>query len=307
MVITMRKHKQLFNLLFLGVMLVALTLAVIPSQAATITTYVENFSTGYENNDDPDYDAMYTYSGNWTYGLVNTSNFGGVYMVNCSTTADVHGLSTFAFPTEYTQYKYSVERVRFSLYYPVATGAAGHLKNHSGVQVDVMGASAAQVSIRFYGANGTVTNNKNRIIILDSAGTKVKNVSIHCAYNYTFDIKPYYAYDYINITVYNGTTVFASCDVDTDDNNLYSVKLFSYPNSAKECFFFDTFTAIVAIPTYSAYPSIEQMIVLVAIPAVLGLALIVLIVTGTATPETVVGWLVCFLLYFITIYLLLYG
>ena len=304
-------NKKRFSYLVLGMMLVSLLIAIAPVQASVTTEYYELFS-GEATNAVPVSNATegawYTFTkANFAYAAVNGSDS---FLINDSTAPSAAGYANFTFATLPTA-KSSFDVSHYtSFYYTVSYRNDPTPKttkhNHSGAEFILKGNSATICTLYVYGTNATATNNKNRIVLTNYSGTKKINTTVKTGYEYGISYYPDYYANTITVTLYNetaGGTIMNTTTITLQgQTNLAALKIQNYPASSKVFIAVDDMDIVKVVPTYTSFNSMEQMIVIVAVPALLFIALLFFIISGNiTTPEAMVSLLVLFLLAMVTI------
>ena len=304
-------NKQRFSFLVLGMMLVSLLIAVSPVQASVTTEYYELFS-GEATNAVPVSNATegawYTFAkSGFAYAAVNGSDR---FLINDSTSPPAAGYANFTFASLPTaQSAFDVSHYT-SFYYTVSYRNDPTPKttkhNHSGAAFMLNGNSVTICTVYVYGTNATAAGDKNRIVITNYSGAKKVNATVKTGYEYGIAYSPDYNANTIAIRLYNesaGGTIMNTTTITLQgQTNLASLKIKNYPASSKVFIAVDDMDIVKNVPNYTTFNSMEQMIVIVAVPALLFVAILAFVISGNiTTPEAIVSLIVIFLLAMVTL------
>jgi hypothetical protein len=275
----------------------------LPTQTAsayTTTVYSDDFNS-YADNAAPS-QSWYTFWTNFTYAKVNrTIHASNPFYINMSSATTVRKAVYFNFTTPYAYDSFQ--------FYFTYLNQSSIRRNHTEMDFILKGTSTlATIKVKgnWSGTNKLITN-RNRLLILDSTGTIKKNVSIGKSTQYLVTYTPDWDTTNLNVSVVNVSTglPIAQCDVGiSGQSELYSFQMYNYPASARVCIYLENFYLIKTVPTYTLYPAVEQMIVIVAVPVILAAFFIVFLLTGNITQETLIAFVIMFILYVVTLSIL---
>lgn len=294
-------------------MLASIVLAITPVQARIETTYYETFSTETTNTN-PSSSASegswYAYAeDDFHYANVNKSD---VFLINDSTSPPTTGYANFTFATLPAATS-SVDISRYTSFYFEFkynnSMSAKAKSNHSAIKIMLKGATYIVCNVHVYGLNETVTNLKNRIVITNYSGTVKANHTAKYGFTYSILYTPDYDTNTLTVTLTNvssGATMNTTTMTLMGEDTIQKFYMQNYPASRKVYIALDNFEITKSVPTYTTFNNIEQLIVIVAAPCLLFVAIAMLAITGNiATPEALVGLLVIILFAFITMAFLL--
>lgn len=299
-------------LLFIGIMLITSLLTVVKTDAYITTTYYYN----EDFNDEANHGlpASSTLEGAWyTFakaGWPGSKNYADVnhtdrfpshpFYINTSQAAATPVLSYANF-TFNTTYAYSY----LSFYFRYHNLFSKQM-NHSGLKFILKGGTTNITSIYVYGANCSTAALRNRLVVRNHTNNLALNVSVMQNVEYLVSFTPDYDANTMNISIYNVSSGLTLGAVDVTlfgQTTLSKFYMRNVPSNAPVSMEVENLymVQVVTTTTYSTYPSIEQTIVIVAVPVLLGAAIMMMILTGNITPEYLVGILVVFLIYIVTL------
>jgi len=297
-------NKQSFSLLVLGMMLISLLIAMSPVEASVTTNYHENFNNEADNANPSSTaaeGAWYTYSeSNWNFSGVNhTINATYPFYINSTSKLMKHAYANFDFNTYYAYDSFSFDFAFFNT-------SAQHY-NHSGLKFSLNGTTQMAYG-KIIGNVTTSPRNSSRLLLYNNTGVLKANYTIGKGRLYRVVFTPNYSTHIMNITVYNISSSAYLCRVDvamgSSNTKMHGFYLSNYGLlvNGRANVQVEDLLLVKTAPNYTAYSSIEQQIVIVALPVLLVIALLLLALSGAiGTPEGMVSFAIVVILVFVTI------
>lgn len=306
------KSRNMRNIFMVVLLSMMLGLFVPLSSGATYTYYRENFTNEAKgvNPVSTTGELAYTYAevGFKTYNAGVNTSFDGEQRLAINATGNyipvANGWVNFTFNSS-SDYDY------FDFYFEYLN-AYKYRHNHSGISIILAGNVGTILTLKVFGANHSITTQRNKVILLDYNNVEQANESIAKDTWYHVRFTPDYEdaeqgrwEDTLQVTMEAvGGSEVLDHTVDLNGNaELSSVKFHNTPNSGKVCILFDSFTLFKT--TYTHGEATTNYLKEYVIPIVFAVAMLVAIatyaMTGGLDPKTLIMLLIALIIGFITL------